>query len=300
MGLIRKLFLDGDWKIGIRKHQNKGLFDYSSDFVSVKDNKKFWFADPLVFNYKGTSFLFCEAFDKKEYKGVIGYFVIDENAKVGEFRECIREGYHLSYPCIFEKDDKVYMVPESGENNSLALYEAKNFPNDWVKVKSLNTDFFADPTIYTLNGEIYLFVYNEKKPYQAKLYKFDKNLDLVLINTINYEKNVGRPAGYFFNYDKNLYRPAQNSSEMYGKSIRFYQINNMESSYKEEAVLDVNNNEIIVDRKKGVDRIHTYSTDGVFECIDYNNLHFHLFKRFNIIKRSKAVKRRKQERGHQL
>ncbi len=295
MSLIRKLFYDGEWNIAIRKYKDGSLFSYEGSFKAIPHHKKYWFADPLVYNYKGVSYLFCEAFDRPNYCGIIGYFVIDENGGVGEFKELIKENYHLSFPCVFERNGKVYMLPESGENEELHLYEAKDFPNKWEKVATFKPESFADPTVFIHDNKVMVFIYSEKAPYVGRIYELDMDKYLLnLVETVNYEENVGRPAGYFFKRNGELYRPTQNSRELYGKSLCFNKINSVEP-FKEECVLEFDNSKVIVNNKAGVDRIHTYSCDDKFECIDYNNFHFDLFKRFKIMKRAKRVKQRKEE-----
>ena len=296
MSLIRKLFYDGEWNIAIRTFSDKAsLFSYENSFKAIPHHKKYWFADPLVYNYKGVSYLFCEAFDRPNYCGIIGYFLINDDGSVGEFKELIKENYHLSYPCVFEKNGKVYMLPESGENEELHLYEAKEFPDKWEKVATFKPESFADPTVLVHKDKVFVFIYSEKAPYFGKLYELDlDNYKLDLVDSVEYKENVGRPAGYFFERGKLLYRPTQDSRELYGKSLTFTKINSI-NPFKEECVLNLDNSKVKVNDKSGIDRIHTYSCDDKFECIDYNNFHFDLFKRFKIMKRAKKVKQRKEE-----
>lgn len=294
MGIFRKLFLDGEWNIAIRKKTSSNdLFDYSAPFKPIPHHIKYWFADPMLFSANGKHYIFCEAYDRKLDCGKLGYFVIKENGEVGEFKECLSQNYHLSYPCVFKHDKDFYMIPESGENSSLDLYKATLFPDKWEKISSFDVDLFADPTVFLFKNKLYLFVYEEREKYVGKVYEINmKEKDLRLIDTKVYKHNVGRGAGFFINKNGHLYRPVQNSQEMYGKSLLFNEITSVEPKFIETTAFSLDNNKVKLNKKTGLDRVHTYSGDGFFEVIDYNNLHFDLFKRFKIIRRKRQVAKR--------
>lgn len=298
MSLFRKLFLDGDWQIAIRPHSKiNDYLDYNTGFVSIANNKRYWFADPMLFSDQGKDYLFCEAFDRKQYKGVLGVYEII-NGKAENFQVIIEENYHLSYPCVFEYENNYYMIPESGENNTINMYKAVAFPYKWVLVKSLvKGKKYADPTVIFNNDKVYLLAYNEEKNnYRNILFEIDmKRFSAFEKCAVKYGSNIGRPAGYIFEHDGNLIRPAQDSSELYGNSLIFYQIDEIGENYIETRREKLKKQLIIIDDKRSVDRIHTYSSTDSYEVIDYCNYRFTPFKRINILIRKKKLKDRKRE-----
>ncbi|NIR67375.1 MAG: hypothetical protein GWO10_27260, partial [candidate division Zixibacteria bacterium] len=58
------------------------------------------------------------------------------------------ETFHLSYPYVFKWQDEFYMIPETFETDSIRLYRASNFPNEWEFVETLvDGKDFVDPSI---------------------------------------------------------------------------------------------------------------------------------------------------------
>ena len=279
--LFRKLFIAGDWEIAYRRN-NDGSF-YSKSFIRIPNTNDYWFADPLLYEFKGKYYLYCEAFNRKMMKGELGYFELYGD-KVSEFKLILNPNYHMSYPNIFSVNGKNYMIPESGEGMNLELYEATVFPDKWVKVKNLVEDVnYVDPTFCWYEGNMYVFVYiDQRGRYETKIYKFNVDqLELEYIESIYYKQKDGGVD----------LRPVQLGEGEYGKQTAFYKVTFAEGKFCEELISKINNSEILVDNKKGVDKIHTYSKVGEYETIDFVNYSFDLFKRVKILfrqyKRSK-------------
>jgi len=64
-------------------------------------------------------------------------------------------------------------------------------------------------------------------------------------------------------------RPVQLGEGEYGKQTAFYKVDFTDGQFKEEQISIIDNSDIIVDNKKGVDKIHTYSKVGEYETIDF-------------------------------
>lgn len=296
--LYRKLFLDGDWGIALRRKVDwAGEFSYKQGFKSVCNDKKYWYADPILVTNEEKEYLFCEAFDRKQYKGVIGVFEIN-NDEVKNFQVIIEEGYHLSYPCVFRYNNDFYMIPESGENGTINLYKAKEFPYRWEMEKVLVSGrTYADPTVFMIDDKVYFMAYNELLGnYTNCLFEIDMDLCTVKeVYKIKYKLNNGRPAGPMFHKNKEWFRPAQDSRELYGKSIVLYKLNLSGVRIIENPCFTFDNSKLVIDDKAGVDRIHTYSSTDMHEAIDYCNYHFKITKRLAILKRAKRIKQRKMK-----
>jgi hypothetical protein len=291
--LFRKLFISGDWEIAFRKKCEGDFYDKS--FKKIPNTKDYWFADPLLYENDGKTYLFCEAFNRKTMKGELGYFELYGD-KVSEFKLILSPNYHMSFPNIFSVKGKNYMIPESGEGMNLELYEAAVFPDKWVKVKNLVEDVnYVDPTFCWYEGNMYIFVYiDQRGRYETKIYKFNVDqLELEYIESIYYTQNIGRSAGQFFKGDGGvLYRPVQLGEGEYGKRTALYKVDYVDGHFKEEQIEILANSKIKVSGKKGVDKLHTYSNVGEYEAIDFVNYNFDLFKRFKILYRQYLRSRR--------
>jgi hypothetical protein len=189
------------------------------------------------------------------------------------------------------------MIPESGENSTVDLYVCKDFPSKWEKVKTLLNGKYSDPTVFNILDNYYLFLYDEANGFKGTYYQIDfNNMNLIEINTVVYERNTGRSAGNFIKKeDGHFLRPSQKSCDMYGKTIIFKDVYFLNGEYKEVDLEEIDTRKIIVDNKKGVDRVHTYSISESYECVDYNYMKFDLLKRFKIIRRKKMVNRRNKD-----
>ena len=165
MGLLRKLFIDGEWNIAIRKRSLKesDIFGYTDGFISIPHNKQYWFADPLLFSSGGHEFLFCEAFNKKTMKGDIGVFDCLSN----EPSCCsiiIQNNYHMSFPYVFEHSGFFYMIPETSENRTIELYKADNFPLEWRKKAVLISGLsLVDTVVFEIDSNLYLYSYENDR-----------------------------------------------------------------------------------------------------------------------------------------
>lgn len=294
--IYNKMFIDGEWNIAYRKrvvNDNKEIFSYVG-FSSLPKDKSYWFADPIVFKTDDKNYLFCEAYDRKNWKGNLGVFEIKEGICTN-FKIIINENYHLSYPFVFKYDLKFYMIPESGENKTMDLYEAIEFPYRWKKVCTLSSGIdLADPTVFIKDDKVFIFAYETGlKEWRGNIYEL--NMDSYKITKISqcvYAKNIGRPAGGFFKSGNKIIRPCQDCNISYGKSMSFNEIIFEGDSFTEKELLHINSADVIVDGKMGVDRIHTYTATSDYEFIDYAVEKFDLFKRFKILKRIRARKKR--------
>ena len=285
--IFRKLFISGAWEIAFRK-KSGGAF-YEKSFIRIPNTKDYWFADPLLYENEGKNYLFCEAFNRKAMKGELGYFEL-EGDRFSELKIVLSPNYHMSFPNIFSVNGKNYMIPESGEGMNLELYEAKEFPDKWIKVKNLIEGVnYVDPTFYWHDGCMYVFVYVDQKgkEYETKIYRFNADvLELEFIESIYYNQNVGRSAGQFFKGEGGaLCRPVQLGEGEYGKRTAFYEVGFVDGHFKEKQIEIIDNDKIVVDGNKGVDKLHTYSNVCGYEAIDFVNYRFDLFKRFEILYR---------------
>ena len=143
----RKLKGEGTiWGLAIRKANGKYLYDGNfSEFTFIKNSFRYWRADPFLFEHNGETYLFAELFDRLKGKGKIGVAKI-KNGKCGKFRICLDLPWHLSYPCVYKRNNEIYMVPECARSGRITVYKSKSFPYEWEEAYVLYEGAGVDTT----------------------------------------------------------------------------------------------------------------------------------------------------------
>jgi hypothetical protein len=153
-------------------------------------------------------------------------------------------GSHLSYPFLFEHDDRRMMLPESRASGKLALYEADRAGATWQQSAELvlGRDV-ADSTLLHHADRWWLFAVNADRLNPAtELYLWfadqpegpwrEHPLNPILVDV-----RSARPAGPFFSVDGQLYRPAQDCSTGYGDRVAVKRVLSLTTtSFEEEFV----------------------------------------------------------------
>ena len=297
MNLYGKFFLSGHWRIGLRRTSQDWPIEYNTPFQTLKGEKGYWYADSLLFENDNKHYLFCEAFNVKEQKGEIAVSVLEDgNWSIPQV--IISNNYHMSYPCVFKYGNDIFMIPESQENNTLELYKSEAFPFQWKKVANLaEGEKYADATVFGYNEELYIITYKSKER-NAILFKLSiPNYTIKQIKDIHYTDNIGRPAGTIIRVENKVYRPSQDCRNTYGERVLWNKII-FDGGYEEVNLIDgIDNKNVLIEGKKGVDKIHTFSRAGSYEAIDYYVYTFDLLKRVKIMwqhhKRDNRISKRK-------
>jgi hypothetical protein len=145
MGVIKN-FLDyskrislehNTWQIAIRPKSETPLYKGNGKgFLIVPNSNRYWRADPFVFKHNGKNYIFAEMFDRKTNKGVIGVAKIKGN-KCSRFKVCLDLNCHLSYPCVYENENGIFMLPECSASGEAAVYKCTKFPLKWTKEETI-------------------------------------------------------------------------------------------------------------------------------------------------------------------
>lgn len=152
-------------------------------------------ADPFLFN----GWLFYELYDYK--KGVIAARPFPD----GEPLIVMEKSHHLSFPCVWEENGKVFMMPETGAGD-LVIYECEQFPDKWVEVYRRGGNY-GDSIYY--RGFIFT---TEGSDHYLRIFK-DGNL------LLSEERMNSRCAGHIFEQDGKLIRPTQVGDTGYGMGV---------------------------------------------------------------------------------
>ncbi|MBQ7043224.1 MAG: hypothetical protein IJN78_01315 [Clostridia bacterium] len=285
---LQKKFFDLHFKyhnnryaVAFRQRYGRALYeDNSSDapFILVKNTFRYWMADPFLVKHDGQNYLFAEMYDKKHSKGVIGYSKLNGN-RCSRFRVCLKESHHLSYPCVFNRDDDIYMVPEAKDNNEIALYKAIDFPKKWKKEQIICNKPCVDSTQVSYKNENWYFttIANDRGS--------DNNLFLVSETDgeafeLSTDSLTLRSAGNVISYKNQLIRPSQDDTT-YGDAvilnrIDVFDVNNYtENPFKRilppdtDAGTDGINIKLCNNRRNiQFNGLHTYNVNEDYEVID--------------------------------
>ncbi len=272
----------GMWYILYRKQSEKS-------FTRLDGNKSYWYADPMVFCFKNKAYLFMEAF----YMPLqIGYIAVSE-FKEGFFsapKVIIKSHYHLSYPCVFEYRNSVYMIPETSQNRTLELWVSKGDMYSWKKKGNLLEGIYlADNTIHIMDEKIFCFSYEEGNSNRTHIYLIDlERCSAKEIECIDHIENNKRPGGNFFYKGEKLFRPVQNNLKCYGESLIIYEIKSI-VPFIEEYSYEIKPSSLCDKNHKYI-KTHTLYSDKCFQVVDvFEEVDIPIICRLFVIRRIRNV-----------
>ena len=186
---------------------------------------KFW-ADPHVVRENGKYYIFIEELTYLRNKGHISVIEMDEAGNWKAPVKVLEKDYHLSYPFIFNWQGRYYMVPESGANRTIDIYECVEFPHKWRFKQTLMKNVKAvDSSLIHYSGKWWLFTAmaeNEAAAPNVELFlyyaddPFTEKWTAHPQNPVISDVKSARPAGDLFIKDGKLFRPSQDCSVRYG------------------------------------------------------------------------------------
>ena len=189
---------------------------------------RYW-ADPFPVEHDGRTHILFEEFLYEERRGRIAIMTLDENGRPGQARIALELDSHLSYPCAFKREGRLYMIPENAESGSLDIYECVGLPDKWVRRRSLLEGVrVVDASLVEWQGLWWMFA-SLKKPaglWTAELLVLYFSEDPVNgvwrkhpLSPVLADVTNARPAGAPFVFRKRLFRLAQDGSKGYGWAI---------------------------------------------------------------------------------
>ncbi len=243
-------------------------------YIELSPPKDRIWADPFVVSENGRHYVFIEELMLKTKKGHLSCLVLNHAGKIESSKVILEKPYHLSYPQVFQHQNIWYMIPESGENNTVDVFECTSFPFHWKFKQSILTNVQAyDTTIHFQNGKYWLFCTIKKREGASTdddLYLFYTD-DFLANDWKPHPKNpvlsdpsVARPAGKIFAHQNNLYRPSQIGVPRYGYGLALNKIVELnEFDYKEETV-----NKVLPNWRKDLQSVHTLNFTESISVID--------------------------------
>lgn len=286
---IRDLFVEEYWNIAFRDYtEEDSVVNATSDkkaFKLLKANKRYWYADPFLFEKDGKTYLFVEVFDNVTEVGFIGCSEYVDG-HFTEPKEVLKESFHLSYPYVFEKDGKIFMMPETHEDNCIQLYEAVDFPTKWKKCKVLVSDVNAVDTVIE-NDLLIASIICSENDMSVDLAVFDENGNETAYSPAYTKCFDKRGAGRIFSHKGIRIRPAQScENNVYGGKVIFNQIEQCDNEkYSEKLYSVITPDDVKVELNKKPCGIHTYARTGKIEILDIKFERINLKRLFWIIKK---------------
>lgn len=181
-------------------------------------------ADPFLFVREDTLYLFYEEQTRYPGKGVLKMTSTKDLKNWTKDIIVLKEPFHLSYPFVFEYNGKTYLMPETGHNRDIRLYEMSDDMSSCRYVKTLLAgENYVDSCIFRHDGVNYLFTAVKNGPdYEARIYIGDNNLDnwqLHPASPISTDNKDARCGGSIITTNGSNYRIAQDCSGLYGGGL---------------------------------------------------------------------------------
>ncbi|MFN2405782.1 MAG: hypothetical protein ABR594_06980 [Pyrinomonadaceae bacterium] len=184
---------------------------------------KFW-ADPFPVKHDGKYFVFFEEYLYAEDRAHISVMELTKSGPT-EPVPVLKCDYHLSYPFVFQWNNRYFMIPETAANRTVELYVCESFPGEW----KLETKLFEgvparDATLFEVDGLWWMFVAIADTDSSDELHLYYSSTPLGpwtphKKNPVKSDVRNSRPAGRLFHWNGDLYRPAQDSSQRYGYAM---------------------------------------------------------------------------------
>ncbi|HMU45688.1 MAG TPA: hypothetical protein PKC72_04920 [Chitinophagaceae bacterium] len=273
---IKKIFYKEQWILLYSFNKSNTISTAIFRFKRILPPKDRYWADPCIVARNNRHYVFFEEviYNGNKEKGHICVAEMGKNGFQSDPMIILDKPYHLSYPFVFEHDQKFYMIPESEQNSTIELYEAEEFPFKWkFKMNLMENVKAVDSTVLHKDNKFWLFTTIKEVDGGAsseELFLFTSD-NLLSGKWTPHAKNPvisdvksARPAGRIFTYNNKLYRPSQDCSFRYGYAMKLNEINTLtEDEYKESVV-----SSITPDWKNDVLGTHTFSYDKGLTLID--------------------------------
>lgn len=288
---IKSLFIPEAWCCAVRFNDDENnciIDDINTTFVVLNDSYRYWTADPFLFKHNGKYYLFFEVFDRLKRKGLLGYREIFKDG-CGDMKIIYESPSHLSYPFIYEKNNEIYIVPESNKSGELFRLKCISFPDKWEKDIVLCNEKLADTTLFEKDDVTY---YITEKVDDSNIFDrldiyFEEDNKLIECknNPVKKDINTARCAGKLFYFNNKLIRPSQDCGESYGKKLNFNEVISIsKNGYEEKLLSAVEAKDIKLNIVNDFVGIHTYNRLDNVEVVDLK-----IKGKFNILNTVGAV-----------
>jgi hypothetical protein len=244
---VRKMMWEQQWFLLVGRQSPHRLLPEPRDLETFLPPAGRYWADPHVVPYEGRVHVFFEEFLYAERRGRIAVTTLDSDCRPGPVKVALELDSHLSYPNVFVRNRRLYMVPEGASSGRVDLYECQGDVTHWsFRRTMLQNTPLVDVSVVEWQGLWWLFGSLKKPPGLRTaelllLYWTDDpttgkwrehRLSPLLADVTN-----ARPAGAPWPNGSRLYRLAQDGSAGYGSGIVVNEVLRMdEDAYDERRV----------------------------------------------------------------
>jgi hypothetical protein len=224
-------------------HQPDFILNPVVTIFEVTDVRARFVADPFMVRESEQWVLFFEVYNWDTRQGDLALATSDDGRHWQYQQVFLDEPFHLSYPYVFKWEGEYYLIPESGEVNSVRLYKATHFPLEWTYVTTLlEGRAFLDNSLAYYQDRWWLFTSFEGNA-TLRLYYANALLgpwqEHPQSPIIEDDIDIARPGGRALVYEGRLYRYAQDGYPHYGNMIRAFEVTEITpTGYRERLVSD--------------------------------------------------------------
>lgn len=256
------------WSVAYRrKTPGSILTDRDTPFTLIPNDRRYWAADPMVFQHGEKTYIFAELYEYASYRGIIGVTEFD-GERFGPWTPVLREDTHLSYPFVFQHGTDICMIPENRYGGKLAVYRAVDFPYTWERWKIIREDIeWVDTTLIPTDDGYLGFTESMRQPLTDYRIRLDRDLNLTECTPDSAgADNRHRCGGPVFRHNGKLVRVTQDCVEDYGQALFFRSCD--PETLAQDREIRLTPHQLRLDRKLFLQGMHTYSAAGDFEVID--------------------------------
>ena len=236
---------------------------------------RFW-ADPVPIVVDKKVWVFFEDYSFASKKAAIACAPVSAEGDLGAVATALECPYHLSYPFVFEHQGRLYLIPDTWDENRVDLWHCRRFPDDWTRERTLlDSVSMSDPTLHRQDGKLWLFGTVSEVRAQANdelhIYVADA-LDGAWrphpANPVVSDRRRARPAGRLFFRDGQLIRPGQDCGRGYGRAVVLNRVDELnECAYAETPIGRIDGSWLSGNRGT-----HTLNYAGGLEFLDGRRL----------------------------
>ncbi len=241
-----------EWAIGIFQSKDGRCFHPAAGVRQpvltagdVRDAKAKFVADPFMVCERDRWHMFFEMFNGVTKKGEIA-LAESEDGEQWVYRQLVlEEPFHLSYPFVFKWEGRYYLIPETGNQRAVRLYEAADFPLKWRFVKNLVAgENFGDTTLFRHQDRWWMFTGTDSVNHDTLHLYFADDLTgewqrHPLSPVVRGNPSSARPAGRAMTEGGRIVRFAQVDTPYYGKWTKAFEVTTLsKEAYEEKEIVE--------------------------------------------------------------
>lgn len=134
------------------------------------------------------------------------------------------------------------MIPDSTGSDTVRMYKAHDFPNEWKLVKTLLNGNFVEPTLFRSRDMWWMFAESNPNGNDRLSLFFAEDLEGPWMEhpmspIVNGNGHIARPGGSILNVANSLIRFTQDDEPSYGNKLWAFEITHLsKTDYQEKQV----------------------------------------------------------------